>query len=182
MEVRSPLQYSRRLAIYAILAHPCHAPPCPPGERRIPPPSGRVARQRRCETEGTGKSAVGQCRSVARDVSPRSYHYPSTPWENLTCITPHRARRFTALGPSIDGRKSRSTFFDKTNLQSKGPFSCRISLTVHIVLYHDESSARRRLPQFAETVWGKGYFHAKPFSVRVQSHEERADSISQGPN
>lgn len=79
---------------------------------------------------------------------------------------------------------------------------------MHIVLYHDESSfahllgpkilplgqqtevqaananasARRRLPQFAETVWGKGYFHAKPFSVRVQSHEERADSISQGPD
>ena len=64
-----------------------------------------------------------------------------------------------------------------------GPKILPLGQQTEVQAANANANARRRLPQFAETVWGKGYFRAnKPSSVRVQSHEERADSISQGPD
>lgn len=63
-----------------------------------------------------------------------------------------------------------------------GPKILPLEQQTEVQAANANANARRRLPQFAETVWGKGYFRAKPSSVRVQSHEERADSISQGPD
>ncbi|OCL07445.1 hypothetical protein AOQ84DRAFT_58744 [Glonium stellatum] len=85
---------------------------------------------------------------------------------SLTVQIVHPSRRITVHPPTL-----RSSHLS--------PKLLPLGQQAEVQAANANANARRRLPQFAETVWGKGYSRTNPSSVRVLSHEGLAHSISQ---